>query len=78
MLPFYFSKTQGVLYHPSDENEPQLWIHENTTLDAISEARRQINHPVKIVNVTQDEFNAQLQTDLSKRLFQRDAGNGRN
>jgi general secretion pathway protein E len=61
MLPFYFSKTQGVLYHQSDEHEPQLWVHENTTLAAIGEARRRINQPAKIVQVSQDEFNAQLQ-----------------
>ena len=61
MLPFYFSKTQGVLYYQADENNQQLWVHENTCLEAISEARRQINHPVTIVEVSQEEFNAQLQ-----------------
>jgi general secretion pathway protein E len=70
MLPFYFSKTQGVLYHHADEHEPQLWIHETTSLEAISEARRQINHPVKIVAVSQDEFNAQLQ-----RIYQSGSSN---
>jgi general secretion pathway protein E len=61
MLPFYFSKTQGVLLYHSEEHEPQLWVHDGTSLAAISEARRHVNAAVRIVEVGHDEFHIQLQ-----------------
>ncbi|NOQ15960.1 MAG: type II secretion system protein GspE, partial [Methyloprofundus sp.] len=60
LLPYSFSKAQGVLFHESKASI-ELWIHESTLINAIQEARRAFNTPVKIVKVSTNQFNLELQ-----------------
>ncbi len=60
MLPYSFSKTQGVLLHKIDDTT-QLWIHSGTSLSATQEARRYVNAPLKIIKVPEHQFNLELQ-----------------
>lgn len=60
LLPYSFSKIQGVLFHEGDA-ALELWIHDETQISAIQEARRALNAPVKLVKVPSAQFNLELQ-----------------
>jgi general secretion pathway protein E len=60
LLPYSFSKTNGVLFHETPE-VMELWLHESTTLPAIQEARRTLNAPIKLIKVSTNQFNLELQ-----------------
>ena len=60
LLPYSFSKAQGVLFHET-ETAMELWIHDETQINAIQEARRALNAPIKLVKVPSNQFNLELQ-----------------
>jgi general secretion pathway protein E len=60
LLSYSFSKAQGVLFHET-QTIMELWIHEDTKINAIQEARRALNAPIKLVKVPSAQFNLELQ-----------------
>ncbi|MDC9728762.1 MAG: type II secretion system ATPase GspE [Methyloprofundus sp.] len=60
LLPYSFSKAHGVLFHDL-ESHTELWIHDSTKANSIQEARRVLNAPLKLVKVSTNQFNLELQ-----------------
>ncbi len=61
MLPFYFSKTYGVLIYCNEDQHTCLWIQADTPLSAIQEARRQVDTAIACLEVSKERFNIELQ-----------------
>jgi len=57
-LPFSFAKRQGIVFKAKlvDENVIHAVVRENVTVQAISEARRFSNYPLKFETVSDDDF----------------------
>jgi len=60
ILPYSFSKNHGALLHEADQIT-QLWVHHDTKVSAIAEARRAFNAPIQLIKVTENQFNIELQ-----------------
>ena len=57
-LPFTFAKRQGIVFKVMQEEETSITaiIKNDTSVQAISEARRFSNHPLKFKEVSDDDF----------------------
>ncbi len=61
VLPFPFAKRHGVLVSGWEDGRALLLIRPDTRLTAISEVRRFVDAPVRMLVVTSEEFDRQLQ-----------------
>ena len=59
-LRFTFAKRYGVLVAGVQDNAAQVLYHEQPPLSVLTEIRRQLQMPIKLQQVSHDEFNAQL------------------
>jgi general secretion pathway protein E len=59
-LRFTFAKRHGVLVTGVQDNAAQVLFHEKPPLSVLAEIRRQLQMPIKLQQVSHEEFNQQL------------------
>src|SRR3990167_5321503 len=59
-LRFTFAKRYGVLVAGVQDDAAQVLYHEKPPLAVLTEIRRQLQMPIKLQQVSHDEFNQQL------------------
>lgn len=64
-IPYGFAKSNGLVFTGFDDGLAHIAMRENAPKTAILEVRRFLNHPLKILQVSQEEFDKHLSAQFA-------------